>query len=257
MSNPLLLKKKNTKNKGTQIPSITSYVDKNNFNNYKNFSNNYNFNASCENKNYFNENLITSCNNINIKSRKNLIFNILKKVNILNKKLLKKNSLPSVRVYQSKEKNKKKLLEKFYQFNYNFNHFMIKKKKNVKPKKTKIKKDNSPIKIIQTFCNDLTIRKLKFNKTQPNLSRKIVVNKKKFNRNNSLSSYDKNDSRIKKISKGDLLAINAQKNSFIKTQDKHLSLYISYLNDENIVKDDTERLIKSNGRFNHYYLDLK
>ena len=122
MTNPIFFKKKNTNNKITSIP-ITNLIKKNCINNnYKKNVNNFNTN---------------NCNN----NRQNIILNILRKVNNLNKRINKNNSLPSVHMYQMNDKNKKKLLENYYRYNYCFNNFC--KIKNSSKKKNIIKNNNA------------------------------------------------------------------------------------------------------------------
>ena len=95
--------------------------------------------------------------------------------------------------------------------------------------------------------NNTSPKKLKFNKTQPNLSRKIKINKKQYNRNISIIHGSKEN--ITKENEKDTIIKSLQKKTSIKSHNKYLSKYFSYLNDESILKDDNERLIKSNGRF--------
>ena len=140
------------------------------------------------------------------------------------------------------DKNKKKLLENYYRYNYCFNNF-CKIKKSSK-KKNIIKNNTASMKIIETTSNELTIKKLNFNRTQPNLSRKIKINKKQFNRNISNIFWNK-ESFTNRANDKEKKIKNIQKKNSIKSP----NMYFSYLNDESILKDDNERLIKSNGRF--------
>ena len=100
------------------------------------------------------------------------------------------------------------------------------------------------MKIIETTSNELTIKKLNFNRTQPNLSRKIKINKKQFNRNIS-NIFGNKESFTNRANDKERKIKNIPKKNSIKSP----NMYFSYLNDESILKDDNERLIKSNGRF--------
>ena len=240
MTNPYLYQKKNINNKISSIP-ISSFRNMNqNYNihnkNIKNDCKTNNSNINNIRSNIINDNL----NN----NRKNIIIKILKRVNDINKKLRKNNSVQTMYIYQINEKNRKKLNGKYYRYNYCFNNLIYKKHKNVKTK-NKIKKTSS-MKITQTMSSDKNAKKLNLNKTQPNFSRKKLINKNTIIRSISLISNENKDIDDKIDNENNT---NLKKIYNLKCYNKILSKNISYLNNE-LIKEDNERLIKSNGRFN-------
>ena len=229
--NPKIYYRNNCNNKISSIPK-TGYINQINIYKKKNIINNIN-KSNKENISFNNNNKVSNNNN--------KIVNILKSVYNINKKLRKNNSInyiDSKKIYKINEKNRKKLFEKYFKFNYSFNNIYYRMYRN----SNKIQKKENYTSFIE--MNDITklLKNKKannLNKTQPNFSKGIIINKIIYNNDINLNMNDKIFHKEKTINNENKSVNNSLRNEY-------------QMNIKNKLQEVEDNLIKSNGRFNYF-----
>ena len=228
---------KNKKSANNKISSIPITISKN-----KSIQTKFSYNRNKSNR--------LDNNIINTNNKNNNIVNILKNIKNINNKLRENNSIESDKIYQIIDKKRKSSFEKYFQYNSCFNNMYYKIKNN---KKAKFKKNNYSLREKNSSNDSIKMNKtiLNLNKTQTTFLIRILKFENKINPKNTLI-IDEN--KYKKMfglnNSNKFLSYILKKKTKLKTNNKKNSFYFSYSNNDSFLREDKEKLIKSNGRFN-------